>query len=318
MTDTSARILQLLSLLQSHRFWPGAELAGRLGVSPRTLRRDVARLRELGYPVQAQRGVDGGYQLAPGAALPPLVLDDDEAVALALGLQAAAHGGVEGIAESTVRALAKVVQVMPPRLRRRVEALTAMTVPGSWGGQARIQADPALLTALALACRDSERLRFGYTAAGGEQTSRHVEPHWLVSLSRRWYLVGYDLTRQDWRSFRVDRLTGPQLTGARFRPRPLPAGDAAAFVREGIGRSQPGYQVEALVQAPAAAVRRRIGQWATVQEEGPDRCRVRMTTDSLDWPALALGVAGADFRVLAPPELAAQLRDWGRRFSQAV
>jgi predicted DNA-binding transcriptional regulator YafY len=317
MANTSTRTLRLLSLLQTHRYWPGAELAGRLQVSLRTLRRDIDRLRELGYPVQAQRGVEGGYQLAAGAALPPLVIDDEEAVALAVGLQAAAESAVEGIAESSVRALAKVVQVMPARLRRRVEALRAMTVPASWGGSAQMAVDPGVLTSVALACRDSERLRFGYTAADGQRTARHVEPLRLVSLRRRWYLVGYDLDRLAWRSFRVDRLSGPQGTGARFRPRELPAADAAAFVRAGIDSVQAGYEIEVLVDAPAAAVRERIGRWSTVEEAGVARSRVRMTTDSLDWPVMALGAVGADFDVLSPPELADQVRDWGRRFSRA-
>ncbi len=318
MANTSARMLRLLSLLQTHRYWPGAELAERLEVSARTLRRDVDRLRELGYPVRAQRGVEGGYQLAAGAALPPLVVDDEEAIALAVGLQAAAQGSVEGIAESSVRALAKVVQVMPSRLRRRVEALTAMTVPASWGSPAGVRVEAGILTSVALACRDSERLRFGYTAADGRRSDRHVEPHRLVLLTRRWYLVGYDLDRQDWRSFRLDRLAGPSGTRARFRPRELPATDAAAFVRAGIDSALAGYDIDVLVEAPAAAVRERIGRWCTVEEIDAASCRVRMTTDSLDWPTMALGVVGAEFRVVSPPELADQVRDWGRRFSLAA
>ena len=250
MANTSTRTLQLLSLLQARRYWPGAELAERLRVSPRTLRRDIDRLRELGYPVQAQRGVEGGYQLAAGAALPPLLVDDEEAVALAVGLQTAAQGAVEGIAESSVRVLAKVVQVMPARLRRRVEALGAMTVPAGWGSETRAGADPRVLTAVALACRDSERLRFSYIAADGQQTARHVEPHRLVLLTRRWYLVGYDLTRHDWRTFRLDRLSGPRGTGARFRPRELPAADAAAFVRAGIDSAFAVYDVESPGRCP--------------------------------------------------------------------
>jgi predicted DNA-binding transcriptional regulator YafY len=317
MASTSSRTLRLLSLLQSHRYWPGAELAERLGVSARTLRRDIDRLRELGYPVRAQRGVEGGYQLAAGAALPPLVVDDEEAVALALGLQAAAQDAVEGIAESSVRALAKVVQVMPGRLRRRVEALGAMTVPARWAGTGQTGVDPGVLTSVALACRDSERLRFEYTAASGEHTARHTEPHRLVSLGRRWYLVGYDLDRQDWRSYRLDRLTGPGGTGIRFRQRELPAADAVAFVRAGIGSARAVYEVEAVVEAPAARVRERIGRWSTVEDIDATRCRVRMTTDSLDWPAMTLGVAGEEFRVLSPPELLGHLHDWGRRFSKA-
>jgi predicted DNA-binding transcriptional regulator YafY len=318
MANTSARTLRLLSLLQARRYWPGAELAGRLEVSPRTLRRDIDRLRELGYPVRAQRGVEGGYQLAAGAALPPLVVDDEEAVALAIGLQAAAEGAVEGIAESSVRALAKVAAVMPGRLRRQVEALGAMTVPASWGSGARTSVDPGTLTAIAVACRDSERLRFSYTAADGQHAEREVEPHRVVLLGRRWYLVGYDLARHGWRSFRLDRLTAPHGTGARFRPRELPAADAASFVRAGIKNVTAAYEVDVLVDAPAPAVRERIGRWSIVEEAGAARCRVRMSADSLDWPVMALGALDADFQVVSPAELLDRVRDWGRRFSQAA
>ena len=321
MANTSSRTLRLLSLLQTHRYWPGAELAERLEVSARTLRRDVDRLRELGYPVEAQRGVDGGYQLAAGAALPPLVIDDEEAVALVVGLQAAAQGAVEGIAESSVRVLAKVVQVMPARLRRRAEALRAMTVPADWRGSADpgigSGIDPEVLTTVALACRDSEQLRFSYTAADGRQTERQVEPLRLVCLGRRWYLVAYDLVRQDWRSFRVDRLCAPQATGARFRPRELPAADAAEFVRAGLDNLPRPYRVEALVDASAAVVRGRIGRWCTVEEADAGHCLVRMTTDSLEWPTMALGVIGAEFRILGPPELLDQVHEWGARFQRA-
>jgi predicted DNA-binding transcriptional regulator YafY len=317
MADTSARTLRLLSLLEGRRYWPGAELAERLQVSARTLRRDVDRLRELGYPIQAQRGVDGGYQLAAGTALPPLVVDDEEAVALAVGLQVAAQGGVEGTAEASMRALAKVIQVMPARLRRRVEALSAATVPATWGSSGQAAVAPAILTTAAMACRDTERLRFSYTAASGEQTDRHVEPHRLVLLGRRWYLVGYDLTRQDWRSFRLDRLTGPGGTGARFRPRELPAADAAAFVQAGIGRATAVYEVEALVGAPAETVRERHGRYATVEEVSQTRSRIRMTTDQLEWPMMLLGSLGAEFEVISPPELLDQVRDWARRFTRA-
>ncbi|MCW2906665.1 MAG: transcriptional regulator [Actinomycetia bacterium] len=317
MANTSTRTLRLLSLLQARRYWPGAELAGQLQVSPRTLRRDIDRLRELGYPIQARRGVEGGYLLAAGTALPPLVVDDEEAVALAVGLQAAAQGAVEGIAESSMRALAKVVQVMPARLRRRVEALGAMTVPASWGGGAQASVNPGILTTVALACRDSERLRFSYTAAAGQHTGRHVEPHRMVLLGHRWYLVGYDLTRHDWRSFRVDRLTAPHGTGIPFRPRTLPAADAAAYVRAGLNNFVGPHDVEVLVEAPAAAISQRIGRWCTVEDAGASRCRVRMTSDSLDWPVMALGMAGADFQVISPPELLDRVQDWARRFGRA-
>ncbi|MFA1537685.1 helix-turn-helix transcriptional regulator [Actinomadura monticuli] len=315
MANTSSRTLRLLSLLQTHRYWPGPELAERLEVSVRTLRRDVDRLRELGYPVEASRGVDGGYQLAAGAALPPLVIDDEEAVALAVGLQAATR--VEGIAEASVRVLAKVAQVMPARLRRQVDALRSMTVPAGWGGPAPSGIEPSVLTAIALACRDAERLRFGYTAADGRESDRQVEPHRLVPLGRHWYLVAYDLDRQDWRSFRVDRLTGPASTGARFRPRELPAADAAEFVRSGLKEMPRPHRVEVLVDAPSATVRARIGRWCTVEEVDAGRCRVRLTTDDLNWTVLALAVAAADFHVVEPPELRDRLHVLAARFARA-
>jgi predicted DNA-binding transcriptional regulator YafY len=333
MANTSSRTLRLLSLLQNHRFWPGTELAGRLGVSPRTLRRDVDRLRELGYPVTAHPGVDGGYQLASGTALPPLVLDDEEAVALAVGLRLATQGAAMRntaardavdhgtIAEAAARALAKVTQVMPARLRRRAEAVAAMTESATWERAGLATAiNPDVLASAALACRDAERLRFAYTAADGARTERHVEPHRLVALDRRWYLVAYDLTRNDWRSFRLDRVTGtPQPTGARFRPRTLPAADAAEFVRRKIAAVPGTWQVKAIIEAPAAVIRDRIGRWATVEEDGPDRCLVTMTPpDNLDWPMIALGLGGADFQVIDPPELAERVCDWATRFSRAA
>jgi predicted DNA-binding transcriptional regulator YafY len=211
-----------------------------------------------------------------------------------------------------------VVQVMPARLRRQVEALGAMTVPATWGGAAQPTVDPGILTAVALACRDSERLRFSYTAADGQRSSRHVEPHRMVLLGRRWYLAGYDLGRHDWRSFRLDRLTAPRGTGTRFRPRKLPAADAAAFVRAGLDSVSAGYDVEVLIQAPASAVRQRIGRWAAVEDIDATRCRVRMTADSLEWPIMALGAVGAGFQVVSPPELLDRIHDWGRRFSAAT
>ncbi|MFJ9774946.1 helix-turn-helix transcriptional regulator [Kitasatospora sp. NPDC101157] len=317
MANTSTRTLRLLSLLQTHRYWPGDELADRLGVSVRTLRRDIDRLRELGYPVEAQRGVDGGYQLAAGAALPPLVIDDEEAVALAVGLQAAAESPVEGVAEASVRVLAKVVQVMPARLRRRVEALRAVTVPVNWGGSAGSGVDPDALTAVALACRDSERLRFSYTAATSARTDRHVEPHRLVCLDRRWYLVAYDLDRGDWRTFRLDRLTTAEGTGTRFAPRTLPAADAAEYVRAGLNATPRSNRVEALVEAPADRVRAHVGRWGDVEEVDPTHCRLRMTADSLDWPAMALGSLAAEFQVIHPPELRTLIAEWSTRFARA-
>jgi predicted DNA-binding transcriptional regulator YafY len=321
MANTSSRMLRLLSLLQTHRYWPGGDLAERLDVSIRTLRRDIDRLRELGYPVEAQRGVDGGYQLAVGAALPPLVLDDEEAVALTLGLLAVTSSPVTGMAESSVRALTKVVQVMPNRLRRQVDALRSMTEPAAGIGPGLGNGptiEPDVLTTVAQACRDTERLTFDYTAADTTRTQRLTEPMRLVAMGRRWYLVAYDLTRHDWRSFRLDRLSAPHGTGVRFRPRTLPADDAAAYVRAQLGALQSSYEIEALVQAPAAIVGNRIGRWATIRATGPTACLVTMSADSLEWPAMALGLVGVEFTVLGPDEFIAYLRDWGNRFLGAT
>jgi predicted DNA-binding transcriptional regulator YafY len=221
------------------------------------------------------------------------------------------------MAETSVRALAKVVQVMPARLRRRVEAVRAVTVPAAGGGEAA-GIDPAVLTAVALACRDAERLAFGYTAADGARTDRSVEPFRLVPLGRRWYLVGYDLDRGDWRVFRLDRLDRPRGTGARFAPRRLPAADAAAFVRERLGDLRSRWSVEAVVAAPAAEVHRRVGRWLTAEDDGPGRCRVRLEADDLSWAATALGVTGADFTVVSPPELRETLRELAGRFTAAA
>jgi predicted DNA-binding transcriptional regulator YafY len=318
MASPGTRTLRLLSLLQSRRYWAGTELAGRLEVSPRTLRRDVDRLRDLGYPVEARRGVDGGYQLAAGAVLPPLLLDDEEAVAIGVGLHSAIQAGtVTGIEESSVRALSKVIQVMPSRLRRRIDALAAMTVPAPWQESAA-SVDADVLVSLAQACRDGERLEFAYTARSGEPSTREVDPYRLVLLGRRWYLVAWDLTRFDWRTFRLDRLVEPRATGAHAIPRQLPAEDAAAFVRSSIESIPSRHQVEVLVDAPAAVVRERIGPWGSIQEAGPGRCRFVMTSDSLDWPTMALGNAAAEFEVVSPPELVDHLRERGNRFGRAV
>jgi predicted DNA-binding transcriptional regulator YafY len=311
------RTLRLLSLLQQRRSWPGGELAARMSISLRTLRRDVERLRELGYPVQAQPGVDGGYRLTPGTALPPLVLDDEEAVALTVGLQAAAQSAVAGMAEASVRALTTVTQVLPPRLRRRAEAVGAMTVPAA-GSATGAAVDPQVLVALATACRDTERLEFGYTAADGARTERLTEPFRLVAMGRRWYLVAYDVGRGGWRSFRLDRLTRPRGTGQHFAPRTLPAEDAAAFVRRGTDARSSAYLVEALVRAPADDVRRRVGPWATVTTEPGGSCRLRMETYDLDWAALALGAVRAEFTVVQPAALRELVGEWAERFGRAA
>jgi predicted DNA-binding transcriptional regulator YafY len=317
VANTSSRTLRLLSLLQSQRQWAGADLADRLEVSGRTLRRDVERLRELGYPVSASRGTDGGYQLTHGASLPPLVLDDEEAVALAVGLRSATHSSVTGMAEASVRALTKVVQVMPQRLRRRVEALQAVTVPAAWGEAGTEPVDPLALTTVAQCCRDAERLTFDYVASDGAHSARHVEPHRLVPVGQRWYLVAYDLGRGDWRTFRLDRLAEAATTGQHFAPRRLPAADAATFVLTGLeGRRDP-HRVQVTVSAPAAQVVARVGRWGTVTPLSPTTCRLEMTADDLSWPAMALGALGHEFTVQSPPELLELLAQWAALYTRA-
>ncbi|HET6561019.1 MAG TPA: YafY family protein [Marmoricola sp.] len=314
MADSRSRMLRLLSLLQTHRYWTGDELANRLEVSPRTVRRDVDRLRELGYPVRASRGVAGGYQLEAGASLPPLLLEDEEAVAIAAGLSTAAAGSA-GHEEPALRALSKIVQVMPARLRRRVAAIQEYTVPVVLPGPA---VDASVLASLAQACRDDERLEFGYTARDAAPSLRRVEPHRLVTLGRRWYLVGYDLDRQDWRTFRLDRLTEPRLTGVPFRQRTLPAPDAAAYVRQSIDAARTHIPVEVRVLAPADDVIPLVGRWASVSPIDGSSCKLSMDVDTLDWPVLLLGSLGADFEVVAPPELVSRLRSVGERFARCA
>jgi predicted DNA-binding transcriptional regulator YafY len=262
--------------------------------------------------------VDGGYQLAAGAVLPPLLLDDDEAVAIAVGLHSAIQAGtVTGIEESSVRALSKVVQVMPSSLRRRIDALAAMTVPAPWQESAA-SVDADVLVAVAQACRDGERLEFAYTDHVGEPSTRQVDPHRLVLLRRRWYLVAWDLTRFDWRTFRLDRLAKPRATGVLAIPRQLPADNAAEFVRSNIESVTSRHEVDVLIHAPAAVVRERIGPWGSLETVGPGQCRFCMTSDSLDWPMLALGSAAAEFEVLSPPELLDHLRARAQLFGRAL
>ncbi|MFJ5532281.1 helix-turn-helix transcriptional regulator [Streptomyces sp. NPDC093261] len=327
MLETSARLLRLLSLLQTHREWSGADLAARLGVSARTVRRDVDRLRELGYPVNAGPGTGGGYRLGAGAELPPLLLDDDEAVAMAVGLRTAAGQGIDGIGESSVRALAKLEQVLPDRLRRRVAALHAFTVPmlhrpGAFG------VDPAVLTELAHLCRDAERLRFEYgdrpgsdggTAAPGSFTRRTVEPYRLVCTERRWYLVAWDLDREDWRTFRVDRITPKPPHGPRFTPRTPPADDLAAYVSRGVSTSA--YAVRAVVRllVPLAEAAERISPSAGVlQAETDGSCLLRTGAATLEVMVIHLMMTGFPFEVLEPAELTDALRTARDRLDAAV
>jgi predicted DNA-binding transcriptional regulator YafY len=313
--NTSARMLRLLSLLQTHRYWPGGELADRLAVSARTLRRDVDRLRELGYVVDAARGVAGGYQLRAGGQLPPLLLEDEEAVAIAVSLQSSAAGAVAGMEETSVQALTKVIGLMPPRLRRQMDALRSQTEQLPWSGGPVV--DPTLLTVLAQACRDDEPLHFTYTARESEPTERWVEPHRMVSMGRRWYLVAYDRDRQDWRSFRVDRIGEPRTTGQRFRPRELPAEDALSFVQAGIRRMPQRYAVRVVLDTTVEQVAQLVGRWG--RASGSDgRAVLEMGVDTLDWPLMLLATSDADFVVESPPELVAAVARGAARFTRAT
>ena len=308
-------MLRLLSLLQTHRYWPGGELADRLEVSARTLRRDVDRLRELGYVVDAVRGVAGGYQLRAGGQLPPLLLEDEEAVAIAVSLQASAAGGTPGMEETAVQALSKVIALMPPRLRRQMEALRSQTERLPWSGGPAL--DPALLSTLAQACRDCEPLHFTYTARAAEPTDRWVEPHRMVSMGRRWYLVAYDRDRQDWRSFRVDRIAEPRTSGQTFRPRRLPARDALSFVQAGIRRLPQRYAVRVVFDADPVDLAAHVGRWAEVT--GTSGAAVlEMSVDSLDWPLFILATTDAEFTVEAPPELADRAARTGARLARSA
>ena len=316
-TDPSSRMLRLLSLLQTHRFWPGSELAGRLDVSQRTLRRDIDRLRELGYLVDATRGAAGGYRLQAGTDLPPLLLDDDEAVAIAVGLRTAAGSAIEGIEDTSVRALAKLEQVLPKRLRRQVNALQSYTVPLTFARHHPV--DPEALTVIAQACRDHERLQFEYRRRDGEEATRAVEPHRLVSVGQRWYLVAWDTHRQDWRTFRVDRLTAPRTSGARFFPRTLPAPDAATFVRRSLDQQPRTYTAELTVAAPADVVNEQI-HWVGGRAEAIDdeRCRVCFRGDSLAWLCACVSLLEWEYELHGPPELAARLHEVAGRIGRGA
>ena len=316
MNGTSSRLLALLALLQARRDWPGTELADRLGVSERTIRRDVERLRDLGYPVESVRGPAGRYTLRAGTALPPLLLDEDEAIAIAVGLGTAARASVSGIEETSVRALVKLEQVLPAHLRRRVSALGAATIAPAGAGPL---VDPGHLTVIAAACRDSECVRFAYTSRGGEQTRRETEPHSLVNLGRRWYLVAFDRGREDWRTFRVDRLTAPAATGVRFEPRQLPAADASAYVERSISQRPSRYEARVTVHAPAAEMERRLPPyWGRFEPLDEQRCEYRPGDDDLGWLATRIAMLGVDFEVHEPPELIAQLRAVQERLRRAT
>lgn len=277
----------------------------------------MERLRDLGYPVQATMGTTGGYRLVAGKAMPPLLLDDEEAVAIAVGLRTAAGQAVSGIEEASVRALAKVEQVLPARLRHRVGALGAATVPLSvWNGP---NVGSEHLTTLAAAVTNRERLRFTYRRHDGGDSERLVEPHKLVSTGRRWYLVGFDIDRDDWRIFRVDRISGSLSTGTRSTPRPLPAADVAAYVTARMLEMAPVHRAVATVYAPVEQVAARLGDTPTDLEPiDAGSCRLHSHTDTLEWLAWRLLTLGYDFDVHEPPELIAHLREIGARATRAA
>lgn len=313
--DTSARLLRLLSLLQTRRQWSGAELAERLGVTDRTVRRDIERLRDLGYPVNAARGV-AGYELGAGAALPPLLLDDDEAVATVIGLRTAARGAVTGIDDAAMRALVKLEQVLPSRLRHRVAALqSAMVVVPTTGPTVALDT----LTQIAAACRDAQRLRFDYRTRRGDEGRRTVEPHRLVQTGSRWYLLAWDVDRDDWRIFRVDRMQVRRPPGARFAPREPPGGDAAAYVAGRLSSSAWGPTARIIVHEPAEALRRRLWPgWGRVEYRDETSSLLTVGGESVQSLAVHILLLDVDVEVREPPELVEHLRRLATRLERGV
>ncbi|HZO78222.1 MAG TPA: YafY family protein [Solirubrobacteraceae bacterium] len=316
MADTASRMLELLSLLQARRDWPGNELADRLGVSGRTIRRDMERLRHLGYPVQSLSGPAGGYRLRAGAAMPPLLFDDEEAIAIAVGLLTAAHASVASIEETALRALVKVEQILPSHLRRRVRALGSMTVTLPVSGPT---VEPHYLTVIAAACRDAECLRFTYRRRDRSETRREVEPHSLVNRGHRWYLVAWDRLRDDWRTFRIDRLTKPTSTGVRFEAHELPTNDAAAFVERSIAAAPNRFEAVLVLHAEAEQLARRLPiHWGAIKPIDAHTSEFRTGDDDLRWLALRIAMLGVDFEVREPPELADHVRALAARFDRAA
>ncbi|MFC3505504.1 helix-turn-helix transcriptional regulator [Micromonospora krabiensis] len=320
MPKTSARLLSLLSLLQARRDWPGALLAQRLAVSPRTVRRDVDRLRELGYPIVAVKGPDGGYRLDAGTRLPPLLFDDEQAVALAVALQVAATTGA-GIEEAAARALHTVRQVMPARLRHRIDTFQVTAVERSATAP---RVDSRVLLALSAAVHAQEELRFDYPAPSpvpddGAVPVRRVQPHHLVTWGGRWYLVAWDLDREDWRTFRADRISPRTPTGPRFLPRELPGGTVAAFVANRFrGTDDSGdwpCRGEVILDLPAATV---AGYGGVVEELGPNRCRVVLGSWSWAGLAAAVGRFDADIEVVGPAELRDAFARLAHRYAAAA
>lgn len=318
MSETTSRVLQLLGLLQSRRVWSGEELAERLGVTGRSVRRDIDRLRDLGYPVHASKGHGGGYQLGAGAALPPLLLDPEEAVAMAVCLRVAAGGSVAGVGESALRALSKLDQVMPARLRSQVSAVHDATVTLT-SGQYDTPVEPDVLMTLARACRDHEHVTAGYVDMRGNATQRRLEPYQLVTTGRRWYLLTYDRDRQDWRSLRLDRMADVRALGGTFTPREAP--DAASYVRRSISSSPYRYVARVRYQAPQEVLAGFFSAASVqIEDDGPDACIVTTGADDPERMVPWLAMPGVDFEVLEPPEVieavgavAERLRRAGRR-----
>ncbi|NYE94828.1 putative DNA-binding transcriptional regulator YafY [Psychromicrobium silvestre] len=316
MIETSARLLQLLSLLQVRREWTGSALAERMSVTERTVRRDVDKLRSLGYPIHASPGVAGGYQLGAGADLPPLLLDDDEALAVALGLSTVAVGPVAGIGEASIRALRKLEQVLPPRLRPRFASLQ--------GAVSRIAAptdavEPQLLTQISAAISERRVLSLRYQKHDGEASSRLIEPYRLVDSGPRWYLLAWDLQREDWRTFRVDRVQAKPTERQRFLPRALPAKDLAAYVHRAITRSPYRYDLVVRVQAPASLVSEHFSvSTAVLETEAAGITLMRLGWDSLDSPLGRLAASGLDFEILEPAELRERAELMAQRLLKAT
>ncbi len=293
--------MRLLSLLQAREFWSGGDLARRLEVTERTLRRDVDRVRSLGYPVHSTSGIAGGYRLGAGASRPPLLLDDEEAIAVAVGLQMAAGGSVDEIGEASTRALAKLEQVLPKRLRRRLAALRSSIVRLADRGPTVKMSD---VSSLASACSDRRELCFLYRDFGGAASSRTVEPHRIVHTAGRWYLVAWDGGRNDWRTFRIDRMESPAPTGAHFLPRSAPGDDVGAYVAQGVASLTHRYRARVTLHAPIEAVRDRIS-WGSANLESVDEHSCLLHTGAFSLESLAAWVIaiGVDFEVGEPPEL---------------
>lgn len=315
MSDgTTARVLRLLSLLQQRPVWTGPELAERLGVTTRSIRRDVERLRGLGYPVNATQGLGGGYQLGQGRDLPPLLLDDEEAVAIAVSLRLAAGGTVTGASEAALSTLAKLDQVMPPRLRSEVKAIHESTV--TLTGNADLVDGDVLLT-LAKACRDLLRVRFGYDARDGAATQRWVEPIRLVATGRRWYLMAWDVDREDWRTFRLDRMREVAASTWRFKQRDHP--DPAEFIKHAISRAPYNKHAQVRVRAGVDEVASRIDtRWVTLTTIDEATTLLEASADHLEYLAFHCVMTGLDCEFLQPPELATAAADLAERLNGAV